>query len=56
MLLATPVINTVIRVHEIEADRFGLNLSRDPHGMAEVDLKLVEYRKPDLGPIEEFIF
>jgi STE24 endopeptidase len=24
--------------------------------MAEVDLKLIEYRKPDPGPIEEFIF
>jgi STE24 endopeptidase len=56
MTLATPLINTVIRVQEVEADRFGLNLSRDPHGMAEVDLKLVEYRKPDPGPIEEFIF
>jgi STE24 endopeptidase len=56
MTLATPLINTVIRVDEIEADRFGLNLARDPHGMAEVDLKLVEYRKPDPGPVEEFIF
>jgi STE24 endopeptidase len=56
MVVATPLINTVIRVNEIEADRFGLNLARDPHGMAEVDLKLVEYRKPDPGPIEEFVF
>ncbi len=56
MLMATPLVNTVIRVNEIEADRFGLNLSRDAHGMAEVDLKLVEYRKADPGPIEEFVF
>jgi STE24 endopeptidase len=53
---ATPVINTLTRTQEIEADRFGLNLAREPHGEAEVDLKLTEYRKPDPGPVEEFIF
>ncbi len=56
MFLATPIINTIIRTQEIEADRFGLNLAREPRGQAEVDLKLTEYRKPDPGPIEEFIF
>jgi STE24 endopeptidase len=54
--VATPVINTLIRTEEIEADRFGLNLAREPHGAAEAFLKLTEYRKPDPGPIEEFIF
>jgi len=56
MFAMTPVTNTIIRTQEIEADRFGLNLAREPHGEAEVDLKLTEYRKPDPGPIEEFIF
>ena len=56
MFLATPITNTLTRTQEIEADRFGLNLAREPHGEAEVDLKLTEYRKPDPGPIEEFIF
>jgi STE24 endopeptidase len=56
LFLATPVVNTLIRTQEIEADRFGLNLAREPHGEAEVDLKLTEYRKPDPGPLEEFIF
>jgi STE24 endopeptidase len=56
MFAATPVVNTLIRTQEIEADRFGLNLAREPHGEAEVDLKLTEYRKPDPGPVEEFIF
>jgi STE24 endopeptidase len=56
MLVTTPIGNTMIRTQEIEADRFGLNLSREPHGEAEVDLKLTEYRKPDPGPIEEFVF
>ncbi len=56
LFFATPITNTLIRVQEIEADRFGLNLAREPHGEAEVDLKLTEYRKPDPGPMEEFLF
>ena len=56
MLVTTPISNTLIRTQEIEADRFGLNLSREPNGEAEVDLKLTEYRKPEPGPIEEFVF
>lgn len=56
VFLATPLFNTIIRVQEIEADRFGLNLAREPLGEAEVDLKLTEYRKPDPGPVEEFLF
>lgn len=55
-LVATPVMNTIVRTQEIEADRFALNLSREPHGLAEVLLKLTEYRKPDPGPIEEILF
>ncbi|MEP6873338.1 MAG: M48 family metallopeptidase [Burkholderiales bacterium] len=53
---ATPITNTLTRTQETEADRFGLNLAREPHGEAEVDLKLTEYRKPDPGPVEEFVF
>jgi STE24 endopeptidase len=56
LFLATPVINTLIRTQEVEADRYGLNLAREPHGSAEAILKLTEYRKPDPGPIEEIIF
>lgn len=56
LLLATPVFNTISRTHETEADLWGLNLAREPHGEAEVLLKLTEYRKPDPGPVEEFIF
>ncbi len=56
MFLATPVLNTMIRTQEIEADRFGLNLAREPHGMSESFLKLVEYRKADPSPLEEFVF
>jgi STE24 endopeptidase len=54
--LATPVQNTITRVQEIEADRFGITLSQEPHGFAEAQLRLVEYRKADPGAVEEFIF
>ena len=54
--VATPLVNTIIRVNEAEADLFGLNASRQPDGFAEVALKLGEYRKLDPGPVEEWIF
>jgi len=54
--LATPINNTITRTQETEADRFGLALSREPHGFAEAQLRLVEYRKADAGALEEFIF
>jgi STE24 endopeptidase len=55
-LLFTPINNTLVRVQETEADMFGLNLSREPDGEAEVDLKLSEYRKMSPGYWEEVIF
>lgn len=55
-LLATPVINTLTRVQEIEADQFGLAAGRDPDAEAAVILKLGEYRKMEPGALEEFIF
>ena len=54
--LATPFLNTVVRVTEREADAFGINTSREPDGMAKVALKLGAYRKLDPTPLEEFIF
>ena len=56
MFAATPAFNTLIRVQEVEADRFGLNLAREPHGFAEGMLKLVAYRKADPGALEEIVF
>jgi STE24 endopeptidase len=56
MLAMTPIINTMIRVDEVEADIFGLNTAREGDGFAEVDLKLTEYRKADPSDVEEFIF
>ena len=56
LFLATPLLNTVVRVTEREADAFGINTSREPDGMAKVTLKHGAYRKLDPTPLEEFIF
>ena len=56
VFIATPLLNTVVRVTEREADAFGINTAREPDGMARVTLKLGAYRKLDPTPIEEFIF
>ena len=55
-ILATPVINTIIRSAESEADIFGLNAARDPQAFASVAMRLAQYRKLDPGPVEEFLF
>jgi STE24 endopeptidase len=56
LFLATPLLNTVVRVTEREADAFGINTAREPDGMAEVAIKLGAYRKLNPAPLEEFIF
>ena len=52
----TPIINTISRNIEREADAFGINTSREADGMAQASLKLGTYRKMNPGPVEEFIF
>jgi len=54
--LMTPVLNSVVRITEREADQFGINTSREPDGEAKIALKLGAYRKLDPTPLEEFIF
>src|SRR6185437_10335018 len=56
LFIATPFLNTLVRITEREADAFGINASREPDGMAKVALKLGAYRKLDPTPLEEFIF
>jgi STE24 endopeptidase len=56
MLLATPVQNSITRQMEVEADAFGVNVSREPHGFAMSAMRLSTYRKIHPGPLEEMIF
>jgi STE24 endopeptidase len=54
--LATPVLNSIIRVNEAQADIFGLSAAGEPDGFATIALKLGKYRKLDPGHWEEIIF
>jgi len=54
--VATPVSNGIIRVHETEADNYGINVSRQPDGFARVAMRLSEYRKISPGSVERLIF
>ena len=54
--ILTPVMNTMIRTQEAEADMYGINASRQPDGFAQAAIHLAEYRKMSPGPVEEWIF
>jgi STE24 endopeptidase len=54
--LAQPVMNNLIRIGEIEADQYSLDTVGLPDGLSSALIKTAEYRYPQAGPIEEFIF
>ncbi len=54
--LMTPVMNSIIRTGEVEADRFGIATSGQADGFAAAAMQLAEYRKIDPGYWEEVIF
>jgi STE24 endopeptidase len=56
VLALTPVLNTLVRTHESEADAFGLEAAREPDGFASTAMKLSEYRKIEPSPLEEALF
>jgi STE24 endopeptidase len=56
MFVMTPVLNTIVRVAEQEADLYGLNAARQPDGFARAALELSSYRKLEPRPLEEAIF
>ncbi len=56
LLLATPLLNSIVRQAEAEADAFGLNAAREPHGFAMAAIRLSAYRKLHPGPLEEIVF
>ena len=53
LFVLTPVLNSITRNMEIEADAFGLNASRQPDGFAQAALQVSDYRKMQPGPLEE---
>ena len=56
LMLATPVLNSITRSAEIQADIFGINAVRKPDAFSTSVLKLANYRKLDPAPWEEAIF
>jgi STE24 endopeptidase len=56
MYLISPVTNTMIRTAEHQADAFGLDVAKEPHGFASVAMRLSTYRKLEPGSLEEVIF
>lgn len=54
--LATPLVNSIVRQAEAEADTFGLDAAREPHGFAMAAMRLSTYRKIKPGALEEVVF
>ncbi|HEU5468911.1 MAG TPA: M48 family metallopeptidase [Steroidobacteraceae bacterium] len=54
--LLTPVTNTMVRAAEAQADAYGLDAAKEPHGFASVAMRLSAYRKLEPGALEEAIF
>jgi STE24 endopeptidase len=52
----TPLFNTIVRQAETEADIYGLNAAREPHGFATAAMRLSTYRKIRPGHWEEIFF
>jgi len=52
----TPVTNSIVRTAETEADIYGLNAGREPHGFASAAMRLATYRKLEPSPLEEIVF
>lgn len=55
-LLFTPVLNTLTRVMEEDADRFSLVYANEPDGLAKALIKTAEYRAPSPSRLEEILF
>jgi len=56
MTLAQPVVNSIIRSAEAEADAFGLAAAGEPYGFATSAMRLSTYRKIHPGKWEEVFF
>jgi STE24 endopeptidase len=55
-LLVQPVVNTLSRMDESEADRYSLETVNLPDALATALVKTAEYRNPRPGEVQEFVF
>lgn len=56
LYLMTPVTNNIVRLAERQADAFGLDSAREPHGFASAALRISNYRKLEPSALEESVF
>ena len=56
MYLVSPATNSMVRMAENQADAFGLEVAKEPHGFASVAMRLSTYRKLEPGSLEEVVF
>jgi STE24 endopeptidase len=56
LFLVIPLQNQIIHAGEVEADLYGLNAAREPHGFATVAMRLASHRKLEPGPVEKWLF
>jgi STE24 endopeptidase len=56
LYLLTPLTNTIVRTAELQADAYGLDTAREPHGFASAALRISNYRKLEPSALEEAIF
>ena len=56
VLLATPILNTLIRTQESQADSFSLRTANEPDGLSKTLVKTIQYRASSPSALEEFLF
>ncbi|HEV2531711.1 M48 family metalloprotease [Phenylobacterium sp.] len=55
-VLSTPIVNSISRVEESQADQFSLTHFNEPDGLSKALVKTIEYRYDSPGRLEEIIF
>ncbi len=55
-LLATPLLNTLTRMTESDADRFSLIWAHEPDGLSKALVKTIAYRASSPSALEEAVF
>jgi STE24 endopeptidase len=56
VLLGTPILSSLTRIGEAQADTFSLVHVNEPDGLAKALVKTIEYRAATPGRLEEIIF
>jgi len=55
-VIGTPVMSTMTRITEADADHFSMVHANEPDGLSKALIKTAEYRAPSPGKLEEFLF